>query len=65
MNEIQQFWQEFCAAKKLEHVEYKSAFQFGVEVDWLTRLVVEGKKTVTTSDYIFYELEWIVTQRNK
>ena len=57
MNEIQQFWQAFCATQQLENVEYKSAFQFGVEADWLARLVVEGKKTATTSGYIFYELE--------
>lgn len=57
MNAIQQFWQAFCVAQQLENVEYKSAFQLGVEADWLARLVVEGKKTATTSGYIFYELE--------
>lgn len=57
MNTIQQFWDEFCVATKQEHLNYREAFQFGASADWLADLVVEGKKTATTSGYIFYELE--------
>ena len=32
-------------------------FQFGASADWLADLVVEGKKTATTSGFVFYELE--------
>lgn len=51
------FWEEFRETNKLEEIKYKDAFQFGVEADWLARLVVEGKKKATTSGYIFYEIE--------
>ncbi|WP_066399375.1 ASCH domain-containing protein [Cytobacillus eiseniae] len=37
--------------------EYKDAFQFGASADWLADLVIDGKKTATTSGYVFYELE--------
>ncbi|WP_010097960.1 ASCH domain-containing protein [Ornithinibacillus scapharcae] len=54
---VEQFWKDFCDANQMEGVEYKEAFQFGVSADWLASLVVEGKKTATTSGYVFYELE--------
>lgn len=57
MNEIDQFWQEFCRKNNLTNVSYKEAFQFGASPGWLASLVVEGKKTATTSGYVFYELE--------
>ncbi|WP_342471536.1 ASCH domain-containing protein [Metasolibacillus sp. FSL H7-0170] len=57
MNKIQQFWHDFCRANGKEEIQYKDAFQFGVSADWLANLVVEGKKTATTSGYMFYELE--------
>ncbi|WP_210607971.1 ASCH domain-containing protein [Priestia flexa] len=57
MNEINQFWQEFCRKNNLTNVSYKEAFQFGTSPGWLASLVVEGKKTATTSGYVFYELE--------
>lgn len=57
MNIVKQFWGEFCAAYQLEGSNYKDAFQFGASADWLADLVVEGKKTATTSGFVFYELE--------
>ncbi|KYG90896.1 ASCH domain-containing protein [Metasolibacillus sp. FSL K6-0083] len=57
MNKIQQFWSDFCIVTHKEGIEYKDAFQFGTSADWLADLVVEGKKTATTSGYMFYEFE--------
>lgn len=57
MNKVQQFWNEFCDATNLEGKEYKDAFQFGISADWLADLVVEGKKTATSSGFVFYEIE--------
>lgn len=57
MHTIQQFWNKVCVERKLEGVQFKDAFQFGGLPDWLADLVVKGKKTATTSGYIFYELE--------
>lgn len=57
MDNIQQFWNDFCVVTQQEGIKYKDAFQFGGSVDWLADLVVEGKKTATTSGYVFYELE--------
>jgi uncharacterized protein YhfF len=54
---VQQFWNDFCVANHKEGIEYKEAFQFGASADWLASLVVEGKKTATTSGFVFYELE--------
>ncbi|MGP9075427.1 ASCH domain-containing protein [Geobacillus thermodenitrificans subsp. calidus] len=56
-NRIQQFWNDFCKATGQEGIEYKDAFQFGAFPDRLADLVVKGKKTATTSGYVFYELE--------
>ena len=56
-NRLQQFWKAFCVATQKEGIEYKDAFQFGASADWLADLVVEGKKTATTSGFVFYELE--------
>ena len=49
----QQFWNDFCEVTKMEGIEYKGAFQFGASADWLVDLVVEGKKTATTSGFVF------------
>lgn len=57
MDKVQQFWNNFCVVNHKEGKEYKDAFQFGVEANWLADLVVEGKKTATTSGFVFYELE--------
>ena len=57
MDKVQQFWNDFCVANHNEGTKYKDAFQFGASADWLADLVVEGKKTATTSGFMFYELE--------
>ncbi|MEK3977436.1 ASCH domain-containing protein [Psychrobacillus sp. FSL K6-2684] len=57
MDKVQQFWNDFCVANNKEGTEYRGAFQFGALADWLANLVVEGKKTATTSGFVFYELE--------
>ncbi|MFJ7953765.1 ASCH domain-containing protein [Lysinibacillus sp. NPDC096418] len=57
MDNIRQFWNDFCIVNQQEEAEYKAAFAFGASADWLADLVVEGKKTATTSGYVFYELE--------
>jgi uncharacterized protein YhfF len=57
MVSVQTFWDKFCLENQLNGIQYKEAFQFGVDPDLLAQLVVEGKKTATTSGYIFYELE--------
>ena len=57
MDKVQQFWNDFCVANNKEGTEYRGAFQFGASADWLANLVVEGKKTATTSGFVFYELE--------
>ena len=57
MDKVQQFWNDFCIVNHKEGIEYKDAFQFGASADWLADLVVEGKKTATTSGFVFYELE--------
>ncbi|WP_338655936.1 ASCH domain-containing protein [Sporosarcina psychrophila] len=57
MDKVKQFWKDFCGANHMEGTEYKDAFQFGASADWLADLVVEGKKTATTSGYELYELE--------
>ncbi|KGR79087.1 ASCH domain-containing protein [Ureibacillus manganicus] len=56
-NRLQQFWNDYCVATHQEGLQYKDAFQFGSSADWLADLVVEGKKTATTSGFVFYELE--------
>ncbi len=55
--EVEQFWDDFCRHYHLNGIVYREAFQFGVYPDGLARLVVEGKKTATTSGFVFYELE--------
>lgn len=57
MKSIQQFWDDYYKLEQPEQKQYKDAFQFGVEADWLADLVVKGKKTATTSGYVFYEME--------
>lgn len=57
MENVRQFWNDFCLVTQQEGTEYKDAFQFGASADWLADLVIQGKKTATTSGYVFYELE--------
>ena len=57
LENVRQFWNDFCILNHKEGTEYKDAFQFGASADWLADLVVKGQKTATTSGYIFYELE--------
>jgi len=57
MDKLQQFWNNFCVESHKKGTEYKDAFQFGASADWLADLVVEGKKTATTSSLVLYELE--------
>ena len=57
MNNIEQYWQEFCRKENLGDIQYKEAFQFGEKVDWLAQLVVDGKKTATCSCYELYKIE--------
>ena len=56
-DKVEQFWHAFCQASDRAGINYKEAFQFGFAPDWLADLVVEGKKTATTSGFVFYELE--------
>lgn len=56
-NRVQDFWNEFCMSTNQGEIQFKDAFQFGASADWLADLVVQGKKTATTSGYVFYELE--------
>src|SRR4051812_47433862 len=57
MDKVQQYWNDFCVENQKEGTVYKDAFKFGASADWLADLVVEGKKTATTSGFVFYELE--------
>ncbi|AYV66209.1 ASCH domain-containing protein [Niallia circulans] len=56
-NRVNEFWNQFCIDTQKEGVQYKDATQFGASADWLAELVVNGKKTATTSGYVFYEIE--------
>lgn len=57
MDKIQRFWNDFCMKSNQEGKEYNDAFQFGADADWLADLVINDKKTATTSGFVFYELE--------
>ncbi|WP_338472638.1 ASCH domain-containing protein [Niallia sp. XMNu-256] len=57
MDKVQQFWKDFCVANNKKGIKYRDAFQFGASAEWLAELVVEGKKTATTTGFVFYELE--------
>lgn len=54
---IDSFWEACCKENDLTNESYTDAFPFGASADWLAQLVAEGKKTATTSGYVFYELE--------
>ncbi|MEK4670117.1 ASCH domain-containing protein [Niallia sp. FSL R7-0271] len=56
-NRVKEFWNQFCIDTQKEGVQYIDAFQFGASADWLAELVVNGKKTATTSGFVFYEKE--------
>jgi len=51
----QKYWNKFWIGK--EQPQCVNAWQFGSDPDGLAKLVIEGKKTATTSCYILYELE--------
>ena len=57
MDRINRYWDEFCQKAKLEGIQYKEAFQFGEKADLLAQLVIEGKKTATSSSYELYRIE--------
>ena len=50
-----QYWSEFWLGK--EKPKSVKAEQFGFDPDMLAQLVIEGKKTATSSAYAIYELE--------
>ncbi|MEW8955019.1 ASCH domain-containing protein [Clostridium sp.] len=54
---VEEFWKKFCEENNLKNSNYVDAFQFGSDAEWLSDLVVKGKKTATTSGYVFYEME--------
>ena len=56
-NRVKKTWNQFCIDTQKEGVQYIDAFQFGASADWLAELVVNGKKTATTSGFVFYEKE--------
>lgn len=63
MNAIEKaYWQKFEAAADIESPIFGSSWSFGATAemaDDLGQLVLEGKKTGTTSAVVFYELEGI------
>ena len=54
-NYSQKYWDDFWTGK--EQPGSVCDWQFGFDPDGLAQLVIQGKKTATTSGYIFYELE--------
>jgi uncharacterized protein YhfF len=63
MNAIEQaYWQKFEVATDIESPLFGSSWSFGATVemaDDLGQLVLEGKKTGTSSAVVFYELEGV------
>jgi len=56
MNQAAQtYWNEYW--KDEDKPQSVSAWQFGIDADYLAQLVIDGIKTATCSGYIFYELE--------
>ena len=56
MNEkAKEYWDKFWNGK--EPPISVNAWQFGFDSDGLAQLVIEGKKTATTSNYALYDLE--------
>ncbi|MGT2933425.1 ASCH domain-containing protein [Streptococcus catagoni] len=53
---VQELWQRFITENSIENGKYE-AWQFGFDADLLSQLVLDGKKSATTSAYLFYELE--------
>ncbi len=51
---VKKFWQEFCDSVGDTTLQYKEAFQFGVDPDKLAYLVMEGEKVATSSGFEFY-----------
>lgn len=51
----QEYWNEYW--KNQNQPQSVSAWQFGVDPDYLAQLVIDGIKTATCSGYIFYGLE--------
>ena len=48
-----EMWKNYTNDDSLEY----EAWQFGVDTDLLSDLVIKGIKTATSSNYIFYEIE--------
>lgn len=56
MNQAAQtYWNKYW--KNQEKPQSVSAWQFGIESDYIAQLVVDGIKTATCSGYVFYELD--------
>ncbi len=53
---VSKFWQEYCDSIGDSNLQYKEAFQFGIDPDRLAYLVIDGKKVATTSGYDFYKI---------
>lgn len=58
MNEkAKKYWLDYWNEKGEVAPTNVTAWQFGVDADYLAKLVVDGIKTATCSGHIFYELE--------
>lgn len=53
---IEELWNEYCKQANLTAVECGTAFQFGAEADKLLSLVIDNKKTATSSLYDLYNV---------
>lgn len=55
---IDEYWNQFKNDYNIDNnIKYTSSFSFGVKADELAKLVVEGKKTATSSLLYNYQLE--------
>lgn len=52
----QELWEKFISTNNINSNEYDS-WSFGGDADLLAKLVINGKKTATSSLYLLYELE--------
>lgn len=52
-----EMWEQFCIEKNVDPAVFHEAWQFGGAPDKLARLVLEGKKTATSSGYDLYTLD--------
>ena len=51
-----ELWKKFISTNNINSNEYDS-WSFGGDADLLANLVINGKKTATSSLYLLYELE--------